>query len=134
MTATSKLIERLISYAWNDWVVTDQKSRRVVVALKTDPNIDATINDLDTADALTKLYSRVSDPGLLCQVVAVSTTASATTRRRMLDMAAYNPVLTQSSHWSGFSPDTFFDICHDLGAASLGQGFASRVSVPISPG
>nr|EKU5565464.1 hypothetical protein [Pseudomonas aeruginosa] len=34
MTATSDLIESLISYSWDDWQVTRQEARRVIAAIR----------------------------------------------------------------------------------------------------
>lgn len=137
MTKTSQYIEKQISYAWNDWAVTERESQRVVTALLADPNIDATIKDLDATGTLIKLFGRLANPALLRQVVAIiasrSTTASSVARSRLLTLLQVNPVMTSSSHWLSFSAGTFFDICHDLGINSLTHGFASRTSIPVSP-
>ncbi len=47
MTATSDLIESLISYSWDDWQVTRQEARRVIAAIRNDNVPDATIAALD---------------------------------------------------------------------------------------
>ena len=137
MTASSQLVEQLISYDWNDWAVSQREAQRVASVLRADPSIDATIGDLDAAGALVKLFARITDPAALRQVVAVlasrSTTASARARMRMLQMTPVNPVLTQTSNWSSFSAAEFFDLCHDLGAASLAKGFSARVAVALAP-
>jgi hypothetical protein len=137
MTVWSQHIEKQISYAWNDWGVTERESKRVIMALLADPKIDATINDLDSTGSLIKLYDRMAKPSLLRQVVAViasrSTTASSIARLRLVELLRKNPILTSSSHWLNFSAGTFFDICRDLGINSLAHGFASRAFAPLSP-
>jgi hypothetical protein len=137
MTVWSQHIEKQISYAWNDWDVTERESQRVIIALLADPKIDATINDLDSTGALIKLYDRMANPSLLRQVVAIiasrSTTAGSIARLRLVELAQVDPVLTSSSHWLNFSAGTFFDICRDLGINSLAYGFASRTFAPLSP-
>ena len=132
MTITSATIDSLLSYAWNDWAVTRQEMRRIVTALKADSRIDATINDLKASDGLLRLFTRVTDPGLLRQVVAVLASRSSSSygvaRVELVSVKALNPVLTATGPWSNFSAEAFFDICHDLGAASLANGFSVAVS------
>lgn len=136
MTATSQIIAKQVSFAWNDWAVTKRESQRVATALLADPNIDATINDLDSTGMLMKLYVRL-DPSFLRQVVSIiasrSTTANRVARSRFLKMLTVNPILTRTSHWLNFSASTFFDICREIGINSLAHGFASRTSAPVSP-
>ncbi len=52
MTATSDLIESLISYSWDDWQVTRQEARRVIAAIRNDNVPDATIAALDKSGSL----------------------------------------------------------------------------------
>ncbi|HCL2877637.1 TPA: hypothetical protein N1953_002147 [Pseudomonas aeruginosa AC9A] len=59
MTATSDLIESLISYSWDDWQVTRQEARRVIAAIRNDNVPDATIAALDKSGSLIKLFQRV---------------------------------------------------------------------------
>lgn len=131
MTMTSATIDSLISYAWNDWDVTRQEMRRIVNALKADGTIDATVNDLNASGGLSKLFTRVIDPGLLRQVVAVlasrSSSSTATARAGLVSAKTHNPVLTATGPWLTFSADAFFDICHDLGTASLTHSFTAAV-------
>lgn len=137
MTMTSATIDSLLSYAWNDWEVTRKEMRRIVSALQADAAIDATITDLNASGGLLKLFTRVTDPGLLRQVVAVlasrSTSGTATARAALVSAKILNPVLTGTGPWLTFSADAFFDICHDLGAASVTHGFAAAVGAAGAP-
>jgi hypothetical protein len=60
LTAISDAIIRLISFSWNDWIVTMDEQSGVVALLRTDPELSATIRDLISADALTRMLARVT--------------------------------------------------------------------------
>ena len=70
MTATSDLIESLISYSWDDWQVTRQEARRVIAAIRNDNVPDATIAALDKSGSLIKLFQRVGPPELARSLIA----------------------------------------------------------------
>jgi hypothetical protein len=138
VTSTSATIESLLSYSWNDWVVTQQEMRRIVTALGADPSPDATIKALHGSGGLLRLYVRVDEPGLIRQVVAVVASragpAAALLARKDLILAKVNnPVMTRTGAWSGFPVEAFFDICHNLGRQSNALGFALQRAAPGAP-
>ncbi|MCA8977431.1 MAG: DUF4157 domain-containing protein [Planctomycetes bacterium] len=61
LTANSKAIERLISYSAGDWAVTDEEEAAVLRLLRSDPDISATVNDLEAAGMLEAMIDRVSE-------------------------------------------------------------------------
>jgi hypothetical protein len=61
MTATSDAIKRLISYAWNDWMVTMDEQKAVIALMRTDGNLAATLGALNSDNMLGALVSRVND-------------------------------------------------------------------------
>lgn len=62
LTPTSDSVEFDLSYAANDWAVTEEEERRILDALDRDSNLSATITDLRSAGMLTALFDRVDEP------------------------------------------------------------------------
>ncbi|MDB5412494.1 MAG: hypothetical protein JWR10_829 [Rubritepida sp.] len=60
MTATSDTIIRLISFTWKDWAVTIDEQTSVFGALRTDPDMPATIRALKAAGMLEKLGGHIT--------------------------------------------------------------------------
>lgn len=61
LTATSRIVEYELSYALDDWAVTDAEEARILSALDTDPVLPRTIVDLNAAGMLFALFDRVDD-------------------------------------------------------------------------
>ncbi len=138
MTATSEQIDVLLSYAWNDWKVTSTEMRRVLALLRADPNIDATITDLQSrAAGMHRMLERVTDPALLRELVAVlATRASSTTSlvRKAIQRARYfNSGFQNLVQWSGFPGTDFFDLCAALNAAGQIHRFMTRTGTATRP-
>ncbi|MBS7813091.1 hypothetical protein [Roseococcus pinisoli] len=60
MTTTSDTIIRLISFSWKDWVVSIDEQTSVIGALRVDPNMPATIRDLQAAGMLERMCGMVT--------------------------------------------------------------------------
>jgi len=56
MTIVSDRIIRLQSYAWNDWMVTQDERTRILDALRHDDRMPQTIRDLHQAEQLERLF------------------------------------------------------------------------------
>ena len=79
MTATSDTITRLISYTWKDWAVSLSEETSVIGALRSDPDMPATLRDLKAAGMLDKMLERVNTPDsqrMLCQVLGAGSDAA----------------------------------------------------------
>ncbi len=137
MTTTSQQVDALVSYAWDDWAVTQRDSARVVALLRSDPDPDATALDLLAQGGMQRLFQRVRDPHAMRRIVATlaSHTQIATpqVRRHLMRDGVGNPTLLSSGSWSGFAVLDFFDICRDLGRAAHRLGFPSRTGTPAAP-
>ena len=122
MTATSQQVDALLSYAWDDWSVTQRDSDRVVTLLRADPDIDASALDLIATGGMQRLFERVRAPHAMRRIVATlashTTGATARIRTHLMRHGAGNPALLSSGAWSGFTALEFFDICRDLGRTS----------------
>ena len=59
MTDASRAIERLISYRWNHWVVGMDEQRAALGVLRTDPDLPATIRDLNAAGMIPAVVNRL---------------------------------------------------------------------------
>src|ERR1044071_4409161 len=59
MTTASGAVERLISYRWNDWLVTDGEQRAALGVLRTDTDLAATIRDLNASGMLRAVVERL---------------------------------------------------------------------------
>lgn len=73
MTAQSDLIESLLTYRLTDLVVTSSEQSVIIRLLRSDPAIEATLEDLDGKGMLPTLFSRVRSAGnreLMAQTVA----------------------------------------------------------------
>lgn len=121
MTATSDLIESLISYSWDDWQVTRQEARRVIAAIRNDNVPDATIAALDKSGSLIKLFQRVGPPelarSLIASIAGRTTMQRYQARNALIRSLINNPLGTQTDNWIYFPTITFFDICADLADA-----------------
>jgi hypothetical protein len=62
LTPASDQIVPLLSYSWNDWAVTADDERQVLGLLRVDPDLSATIVDLNTAGMLDELLERIDEP------------------------------------------------------------------------
>ncbi len=129
MTATSDLIESLISYSWDDWQVTRQEARRVIAAIRNDNVPDATIAALDKSGSLIKLFQRVGPPelarSLIASIAGRTTMQRYQARNALIRSLINNPLGTQTDNWIYFPTITFFDICADLADAAGRLGFAA---------
>ncbi len=134
MTATSDLIESLISYSWDDWQVTRQEARRVIAAIRNDNVPDATIAALDKSGSLIKLFQRVGPPelarSLIASIAGRTTMQRYQARNALIRSLINNPLGTQTDNWIYFPTITFFDICADLADAAGRLGFAAALFVP----
>jgi hypothetical protein len=63
LTPTSEMVEHDLSYALNDWEVTAAEETRILNALDTDPDLSATVTDLQSAGMLSALFDRIDAPG-----------------------------------------------------------------------
>lgn len=59
--SSSDAVEKLLSYQWNDWCVTEKDEREAVALLADDDHINQTIAELESRDFLTRLFSRIDD-------------------------------------------------------------------------
>lgn len=59
LTPTSERVEYDLSYALNDWAVTEEEETRILDALARDPDLSATVTDLRDAGMLGALFDRV---------------------------------------------------------------------------
>lgn len=59
MTTASLAVERLISYSWTDWLVTMGEQRAALAVLRTDPDLAATIRDLNASGSLYNVVHRL---------------------------------------------------------------------------
>ncbi|SQC66827.1 Uncharacterised protein [Pseudomonas aeruginosa] len=142
MTATSDLIESLISYSWDDWQVTRQEARRVIAAIRNDNVPDATIAALDKSGSLIKLFQRVGPPelarSLIASIAGRTTMQRYQARNALIRSLINNPLGTQTDNWIYFPTITFFDICADLADArrspGLRRGGSHRGGQPGDPG
>lgn len=137
MTATSDLIESLISYSWDDWQVTRQEARRVIAAIRNDNVPDATIAALDKSGSLIKLFQRVGPPelarSLIASIAGRTTLQRYQARNALLRSLISNPLGTQTDNWIYFPTITFFDICADLADAAGRLGFAAAGATGVNP-
>lgn len=112
MTATSDLIESLISYSWDDWQVTRQEARRVIAAIRNDNVPDATIAALDKSGSLIKLFQRVGPPelarSLIASIAGRTTMQRYQARNALIRSLINNPLGTQTDNWIYFPTITFF--------------------------
>ncbi|HCR1255249.1 TPA: hypothetical protein ONA05_005661, partial [Pseudomonas aeruginosa] len=106
MTATSDLIESLISYSWDDWQVTRQEARRVIAAIRNDNVPDATIAALDKSGSLIKLFQRVGPPelarSLIASIAGRTTMQRYQARNALIRSLINNPLGTQTDNWIYF--------------------------------
>lgn len=137
MTATSDLIESLISYSWDDWQVTHQEARRVIAAIRNDNVPDATIAALDKSGSLIKLFQRVGPPelarSLIASIAGRTTMQRYQARNALIRSLINNPLGTQTDNWIYFPTITFFDICADLADAAGRLGFAAAGATGVNP-
>ena len=136
MTATSDLIESLISYSWDDWQVTRQEARRVIAAIRNDNVPDATIAALDKSGSLIKLFQRVGPPelarSLIASIAGRTTMQRYQARNALIRSLINNPLGTQTDNWIYFPTITFFDICADLADAAGRLGFAAAGATGVA--
>jgi len=71
MTATSNTIKKLISYSWTDINVSTSEQNMVISSLKSDPDINRTIIDLNSAGMLQPLVFRVDSISLKNSLVQI---------------------------------------------------------------
>jgi len=105
LTPASDAIERLISYTWTDWMVTMSEEVAVLSVLRTDPNIPATIRDLDASGMLYHLVTRVhrdDNPRKLIELLGGGSD-SGTKSLVHRPVSIYRPALI----W-------YFDLSHEL--------------------
>jgi hypothetical protein len=62
LTPASDQVVPLISYSATDWVVTAAEERQVLAVLRADPDLSATVADLNTAGMLRALLKRIDEP------------------------------------------------------------------------
>lgn len=63
LTPTSENVEYDLSYALDDWAVTEEEENRILDALERDPNLSATVTDLRAGGMLGLLFDRIDAPG-----------------------------------------------------------------------
>src|SRR5262245_32177051 len=105
MTATSRAIEGLISYTWTDWTVNVDEERAVLAALRTDPDMPATIRDLNNSGMVYALVDRVDErdhPRMLAELLGGGSDAGTVGLVRPA-VSVYHPELL----WP-------FDVSHEL--------------------
>lgn len=59
MTTASRAVERLISFSWTDWAVTMDEQRAALAVLRTDPDLAATIRDLNSSGMIFAVAHRL---------------------------------------------------------------------------
>jgi hypothetical protein len=62
LTPTSDSVVPMLSYSVGDWAVTAAEELQVLTLLRSDPNLSATIVDINAAGMLTALLERVDEP------------------------------------------------------------------------
>jgi hypothetical protein len=62
MTATGDQVANLASYGVFDWVVTDAEEQQILTLLRADPDLSATVRDLNGAGMLAAVLERVDNP------------------------------------------------------------------------
>jgi hypothetical protein len=118
LTPASNAIERLISYTWTDWTVTMSEEVAVLGVLRTDPDMPATIRDLNASRMLYALVDRVDEgdnPRKLIELLGGGSDAGTKTLVRPA-ISVYRIHLT----W-------YFDLSHELqnGFRRLGARFSA---------
>lgn len=63
LTPTSARVEHDLSYALNDWMVTEEEETRIISALGSDADLSATVTDLHASGMLGALFDRIGEPG-----------------------------------------------------------------------
>lgn len=118
LTPASSAIERLISYTWTDWTVTMNEEVAVLGVLRTDPDIAATIRDLNASRMLYALVERVDEGDNPRQLIELLGGGSDTGTKILVRPAvsAYRIYLI----W-------YFDLSHELqnGFRRLGARFSA---------
>ena len=106
MTSASRAVERLISYRWNDWLVSMDESRAAMSVLRTDPDLRATIRDLHAAGMLDAVVSRLPTYEIT-QLLGGACDASLRTTIR-------SAILLAGARASGGAPPTTPAVEHDV--------------------
>ena len=134
MTATSDLIDRLVSTGLTDWMVTSSEVGQALAALRSDPAIDATITVLERNGNLKKLFGAAGGRAYreVIAVVASRTTSSSSLGRRALQQSLAEAARSSGgapgyTTFNGFNVIEFYNLCSDLGAAARKHGFAQRI-------
>ncbi len=137
MTVTSDKIEKLLSYAWNDWMVTDTESKKVAALLEADPGIDQTIADMDAGGTFKRLFTRIIGGAVLRRIVAAmarrSRLGTARARSAIVTYKPQNGGLLVTHSYSGFQVERFFDIVNHLSQSAARHGFSQRLATAAAP-
>jgi hypothetical protein len=136
MTATSEKIDKLVSYAWNDWSVSKSESGNIAKLLDADKQIDQTIADM-AGDTLSKVMSRVVIGEEMRRILVVIARRARlgipTVRTAIVRWKRRKTALGIASYYSGFQVERFFDIAHHLSQAASRHGFIQRLAIASAP-
>ncbi len=69
VTPTAEKIKELLSYGVFDWAVSESDERQIVDLLKNDPNLPATVAELNGSGWLGALFNRVDEPSTRRELV-----------------------------------------------------------------
>ncbi len=137
MTATSEKIDTLVSYAWNDWDVTQSESGKIAALLEADASIDQTIADLSSSGGLGRMLTRVRNGAIMRRIVVTfarrARLGAPTVRAAIVKEKGRSGALHMTHNFSGFQAERFFDIAHHLAQSAARHGFAQRLAAASAP-
>ena len=136
MTTISAAIDKLVSYDWNDLVVTKKEQAQVLALLRGDGDLPSTINDLQASGGLDRVLGRFTGPAdtrALITILARRGGAGRPVVRRSLERWQYSNSFMQPGSLSGFSATLFFDICASLADTASLNAFMVQSGTAISP-
>lgn len=136
MTTISDQIDQLVSYAWNDLVVTNSERAQVLALLRSDTNLPATINDLQSSGALDRVMHRFTERAAARALITILARRSGSARpvvRRSLERWQYSNSFMHSSMLNGFAAPLFFDICASLADTASLNSFMVQTGTPATP-
>jgi hypothetical protein len=85
LTSASGTIESLISYSTFDWVVTSGEKAKVLAELRGDPDLSATVSDLNSDGMLRALVDRVDDDASRRELLQLLGSKTDATARKLVE-------------------------------------------------
>ena len=136
MTTISDAIDALVSYDWNDLVVTRREMAQVLTLMRSDSNLPATINALEASGGLTRVLQRLTIASMARSLITVLAQRGGSARpvaRAAIQRYQYSHAAMGQANLSGFAAPLFFDICAGLSdSAALGT-FLARTGTAATP-